>query len=307
MINFEYMSHANQGIYDIDGSLFAYELLYRDERGCYPESACPLRATSSVIMQSCHSGLAVTPQKLFVNFDRKAISMKLFKSLRPDKYYIEILETAIPTTRVDYMRLFSELSEARGMGYTLVLDDFSLEGLERWGDIFKLVSIIKIDIKETCIYSRSTRKAIVALYQKYPHLIFLAEKIETQRELQRCVSLGFRFFQGFYFDRPKLCSARVLVPSGNALKGAFQYLNSLNLSSDLSPFGLLNENSKVLLLLLLRLYCYNHGNEDVMAITCQVRLEKIRRELIAYLKPFSLFIEDETHRENTQRIFLGGA
>lgn len=298
------MSHANQGIFDKNGNLVAHEVLYRNGTEGYPCGTCPLYATSSVIVQSCYSVLDMDYHKLFVNFDRQSLDMRLFSTLRPDMHYIEVLETSKPMSESDYFELFSLLSEARDMGFTLVLDDFSLNGLDRWGKIFELVSIIKIDVRETCIFSNRTNETMQQIHRKYPHIKFLAEKIENQKEYDQCLLLGFSFFQGYHFDTPRLRSKQIMLPNSKTLNDLYQHLHNPYIDSGLS-LNELSEKAKAFLFILMDQYCYKNGKEEVIPITDKYELTKLKFDLVSHMKPYLFLLDSGNRAPSEVSITLG--
>jgi c-di-GMP phosphodiesterase len=95
-----------------------------------------------------------------------------------------------------------ELEALASDGYQIALDDY-VEGDAR-RPLVPLASLIKIDIEGQ---SDSALRACTAELAG-SRVPLLAERVETQQDLERCASLGFTYFQGFFFARPATMRGR---------------------------------------------------------------------------------------------------
>jgi EAL and modified HD-GYP domain-containing signal transduction protein len=90
--------------------------------------------------------------------------------------------------------------------YTIALDDFAWH--PRFEQLVELAHIIKIDMRLT---SRTEQERLLSTYQ--PRGIeMLAEKVETREEFEWAVNLGYDYFQGYFFARPSIISAKEIQP-----------------------------------------------------------------------------------------------
>jgi c-di-GMP-related signal transduction protein len=189
---------ARQPIFDEKLKLFAYELLFRaGEQNVFQPRQ---EASSSVIVDSMMlfdlqqlTGHA----KAFINLDQSALQRGAARLLPPDRVIIEILETIVPTPEV--VQLCKDLCDS---GYVLALDDFV--GHAKWEPLFPLAKFLKVDFRAA---DADTRADIVRRFRGRG-MQFLAEKVETQAELHEARSLGYSFFQGYFFCKPAMVSAR---------------------------------------------------------------------------------------------------
>ncbi len=201
---------ARQPIFDDKLKLFAYELLYRSGRENvfrpYKEASGTLVVDSTMLF-----GLQTLTghAKAFVNLDLLSLQRGTARLLPRDQVVLEILENITPSQEV--VQLCAELCSD---GYTLALDDYV--GHPKWDPLLPLVRFLKVDFK-SC--DSSTRAAIANRHcGKLDHsasgaldgngMRLLAEKIETNDELLEARSLGYIYFQGFFFCRPSTISAR---------------------------------------------------------------------------------------------------
>jgi EAL and modified HD-GYP domain-containing signal transduction protein len=62
-----------------------------------------------------------------------------------------------------------------------------------------MVSIVKVDFRAT---SQRQQREIAWDLKKYRRMALLAEKVETQEEFEWAAKLGYRLFQGYFFEKP---------------------------------------------------------------------------------------------------------
>lgn len=197
---------ARQPILDIDQQLFAYELFFRDGiTNVFPEIDGD-EATSKIIAgsQFDFSLPDFTGNKLaFINFTYATISKK-YPTLVPNTdIVVEVLETEKPGKK-----LLNEIKELHAAGYIVALDDYIHEPV--WLHFFPYIKIIKVDFLEA---SPEQIDVIIKATKAFPHIDLLAEKIETHDEFERAKSLGFKYFQGYFFARPQMVKIKSLTPA----------------------------------------------------------------------------------------------
>lgn len=194
---------ARQPIFDQDMHTVAYELLYRNGlSNAFPDVSSEY-ATSQVISdQFLGSPLqSVTENHVsFINFPHKMIIDRQAFSLPPESVVIEVLEDAQPDDD-----LFCAITELHHKGFTVALDDFTME--EGWARFLPYVDILKFDI-------RKHSAELIAQYisrNKLEKMTLLAEKVESQEEFQAFKSLGFSLFQGYFYRRPEILRNKKLA------------------------------------------------------------------------------------------------
>lgn len=142
----------------------------------------------------------------FCNADRGVLTGKVTITLPPERTVVEVLESVtVDDVVLDGCR---RLREA---GYRLAADDFRwFDGAER---LIGLVDIVKIDLRLTVgdeIQDLMDRCRPFGVQ-------LLAEKVETNDELARCLDLGFDLFQGYLLGRPRTIASPALGPSRNGV------------------------------------------------------------------------------------------
>src|SRR5690606_31365198 len=72
------------------------------------------------------------------------------------------------------------------------------------------------------------RVEIEAFIKKYPDIILLAEKIETEQQFKQAEEVGYKLFQGYFFAEPEIITG-IEIPTNVSLH--FQIIEALNMKS----------------------------------------------------------------------------
>lgn len=207
---------ARQPIFDPHHNVFAYELLFRSGIQEYAPMVDDEYATLKLISNSLVIGLnrLTSGKRAFINFNRQLLLSRIPRLFPRELVAIEILERVFPDERVIAM-----CEKMKEDGYLMVLDDFVFE--EQFRPLVELADIIKIDFQAA---SPTERREIFekARASLSPHLLFLAEKIETREQYEEALTLGYTYFQGFFFQRPDIVTTREIPGS------KLHYLQILN-------------------------------------------------------------------------------
>jgi c-di-GMP-related signal transduction protein len=122
--------------------------------------------------------------------------------LPPSRTVIEILETVEPDDEV-----FEGCRRLAAAGYRLALDDFEwFSGAERF---LELASIVKLDVLNC---ERSRIVELVTECRRFD-VQLLAEKVETEQDIEFCLMLGFELFQGYALQQPQHVRGQEIVSS----------------------------------------------------------------------------------------------
>jgi EAL and modified HD-GYP domain-containing signal transduction protein len=192
---------ARQPIFNRKLEVFAYELLFRSSgvENFFPGGDSN-RAASSVISNSAFLfGLETLTagKRGFINVTRDVLLKDYVSFLPKEIAVIEVLETVKPDREV--IAACRRLKEA---GYLLALDDFVYD--DGFKNLFEHVDIIKVDFLGT---SPEERRNLVQRLGPW-EIEFLAEKVETQKDFDLAVSLGYAYFQGYFFSKPVIVQGK---------------------------------------------------------------------------------------------------
>ncbi|MFT7505925.1 MAG: EAL and modified HD-GYP domain-containing signal transduction protein, partial [Gammaproteobacteria bacterium] len=188
---------ARQPILDVNKNVYGYELLFRTGADNVFPDIDQEKATSKMIeglqfdlgLDKISSG-----KFAFINFTEESIIKSYPRLLPKDKVVIEILETVNPTDEI-----YTELKELYDEGYVIALDDFIHN--EQWERFYEICKIIKVDCLNIL---EDELTEIASLQKRHPHILLLAEKVESYQEFTRYLDLGFDLFQGYFFSKPEL-------------------------------------------------------------------------------------------------------
>ncbi len=189
---------ARQPIFDERLRVHAYELLFRSG----PQNFYQPRnhASSSVIADSLTLFDLQTltgDARAFINVDDLALRLGAPRLLPPDRIVVEILESVKPTSEI-----LGICRELRQDGYLLALDDFL--GDSNLQPLVDLAHYLKVDFT---LLDADGRKRVAGQYAG-SRISLLAEKVETQLDLDEARNLGYRYFQGYFFCKPSMLEAR---------------------------------------------------------------------------------------------------
>lgn len=197
---------GRQSILDRKFELHAFELLLRVHATGNANVIDDTEATAMVIVRAFNElGIDSVLGKFrgFINVDKKLLMSDEIELLPTNKIGLEILETV----RVDDA-LVARCIELKKHGFTLALDDFQFSN-PSFEPLLAVVDIVKIDLLQT---SPQELPRVVKRLRKW-RLKLVAEKVSTEEEASRCFDLGFEFFQGYFFAKPKIIHGKRLSHS----------------------------------------------------------------------------------------------
>ncbi len=190
---------SRQPIYRADLSELGYELLFRNSDKDVALFSDGDQATAEVIVNTfVEIGLdeMVGRHLAFINFDRNMIFGNYWECLPRERVVLEILETINPDAA-----LIKKLRDLRKLGYRIALDDFMCTDDDT---LVEVADFVKFDLITT---GWPTLESAVKSVRKHP-VQLIAEKVETREQFEKCRSLDFDYFQGYFFCRPQLMEGR---------------------------------------------------------------------------------------------------
>lgn len=200
---------GRQPIYGRALDVFAYELLFRNNeinRASFMDGDA---ATAQVMLNTfVEIGLdqIVDNHLAFINLTRDFVLGNYCVALPKDRVVLEVLENmGVDEELMDALHRLSQ------MGYRIALDDFVYH--ESLKPLVELADIIKVDVLEL---DRATIAEHVEILRQYP-VKLLAEKVETYEDFEFCRDLGFDYFQGYFFCKPKVISAKPMPANRMAI------------------------------------------------------------------------------------------
>jgi EAL and modified HD-GYP domain-containing signal transduction protein len=180
-------------VHESDGSLFGYELLFRDPSGA-DAGALGDDATTATILAAFADfppGELLGGRRGFVNLTRAFLIGELPVPFEPHEVILEVFASSVVDDAL--VAGIQALSDA---GYLITLDDYSLTGPT--AALLPLAHIMKVDVV------KRPWAEVVQLAERARELGVraLAERVETQKTAQYCHAAGYTLFQGYFFSGP---------------------------------------------------------------------------------------------------------
>lgn len=146
----------------------------------------------------------------FINFTEKLLLDEVATILPKNHLVIEILEDIKPDEEI-----LEACKRLKRQGYLLALDDFELS--EENKVLLSLADIIKIDFMRSSSHGGVKKEMdgiSRALHEmRRSGVRYLAEKVETREDYAAAKKMGFSYYQGYFFSKPEICSAKHVTPS----------------------------------------------------------------------------------------------
>ncbi|SMF14121.1 EAL and HDOD domain-containing protein [Desulfovibrio gilichinskyi] len=211
---------ARQPIFNRKMKIWGYELFYRQEEGS--DSATYIdefKATMEVM-----SSLALSPDdkftaaKVIINFSKQAIIEDLPLSQHPKTTIVQFADPEkISPEFIDKVR------KLKDRGYTISIDDYAARYENT--ELYDLTDIMTLNISEI------SRADIAQRIQLFPGLkgSYLAKKVETAEQFESVETLGFAYYQGYFFKRPKTEVTRKISSNEMLRFNLMEMLNNDNI------------------------------------------------------------------------------
>ncbi|XVV13299.1 EAL and HDOD domain-containing protein [Actinoplanes sp. CA-131856] len=197
---------GRQPIFDEQGEVFAYELLFRGSMEAVAAGRQDTYATSTVIVNAFTEfgiGEVAGDRLCFINLTREFLTGQLALPFGPAQVVLEVLETVEMDEEV--VAGITRLAEA---GYRIALDDFV------WGSgheqLFDIASYVKLDLLDGDL---SNLDEVVAACRQHPNIKIVAERLETDEQLAIADRYGMELRQGYVLSHPQVLTVASLSPS----------------------------------------------------------------------------------------------
>ncbi|MEI9975476.1 MAG: EAL domain-containing protein [Ignavibacteriota bacterium] len=183
---------ARQPIYDAARKIHGYELLFR--RGDASE-ADVLDGTVATAQVMLNATIDIGVDKIagrelvFINCTRTILMAEPI--IPPDRCVLEVLEQV----EIDD-DLLKRIDVLRRRGYRIALDDFTLDG--KLTAALPVADYIKLDVLALTADELERHVCV-----RRPGQRLVAEKIDCEAMMERCIALGFDLFQGYFLRRPE--------------------------------------------------------------------------------------------------------
>lgn len=187
---------ARQAIYDISKQVYAYELMYRqDKNKVWPESFEEGPASENPVPDMINSfGIEniTGGNQAFIQLDKDLVLQDFARKFDRDAVIIEV-----PGTMLNDPEAVRKMAALSTRGYTIALSGQVIDGAI--DTAMKYADIIKVD------FSKAGEEEISFLSETFAKKKeMLAVKIHTEADFARAVEYGFGYFQGAYFTKNRV-------------------------------------------------------------------------------------------------------
>ncbi|WP_353662911.1 HDOD domain-containing protein [Hydrogenimonas sp. SS33] len=213
---------GRQPILDTDRKIFAYDLLFRDEKK-HPDGVEGRYASVTVltnVMNQFGAKEILGKKKAFVRIDRDFLFNDLLFDI-PRELFVFAVMPEMPFN----MEIARRIVDLRRRGFEIALNDAVLdeELYRRIGPLFPHFKYIKVDMARTP--KNETFHKLLDRIKKYDSTL-VASKVETPEMTQICENLGFQYFQGYFFAKPQILKQQKLEPHYRSVIHAYNLLIS---------------------------------------------------------------------------------
>lgn len=201
---------ARQPVVDRRGRAVAHELLFRNSDAATADITDDLLCTAAVVERVLGSiGLEslLEGKDAFLNCSAEFLNSDYVEVLPAKRFVLEVLESCELTPQ-----LADRCNELRQIGFQIALDDIR-EITPSIRAFLPAVDIVKLDWP--FVDSEQIGELIAEL--KGAKKTVLAEKIESRADRDIALKSGCDLFQGYYFAKPKIISARKTMPPIDAV------------------------------------------------------------------------------------------
>lgn len=193
---------ARQPIVDSRGALYGYELLFRQPDGSGPREDPGTAGTATVLWNAMvELGIDQFGQGhlLFVNVPDALIGSDALEAVPADRLVVEVLETTSAGDQVE-----EGIAELRRRGIRVALDDYDPRAQ---ASLLPQADFVKVEVDDPEAMG-DTLEALGDAHQSQ----LIAERVETEDDVDRCRREGFGLFQGYYFSKPKPMEGKIRKP-----------------------------------------------------------------------------------------------
>ena len=207
---------GRQPILDRQRKIVGYELLFRAADVASANVTDYSMASASCVLNAMSDfGFreVLGRHRGFINVDAELLMSDMLELLPKEQVVLELLEMVEVSAAV-----IERCRDLKAKGFRLALDDHVYS--PAFEPLYGIIDIIKVDLLQ---FSPSGLEEMVRQLRRLPPVL-LAEKVETVEQFDRCRTLGFELFQGFFFAVPVVLKKKRIDTAGSTLLKLLQQL-----------------------------------------------------------------------------------
>ncbi len=188
---------SRQPVFDTNEITVFYDLFYLDHdlQSDFIDDRYATASVLTTVLNKLGVKTVAGDHSVFIKADESFLMHDLIYSIPKAQFIIAILEYVELSESV-----IKRIEDLSSKGYRIALNDIALtqDNLNKFAPILNNINFIKVDV------IRTGEKLLQANYHLLEALNAqtVASKLETREEFELCKSLGFNYFQGYYFAKP---------------------------------------------------------------------------------------------------------
>ena len=225
---------GRQPILDDNGNIFAYEILYRDNKK--ENFINDNRYASALVINSVLNKFGTRSllgnRRAFVKVDEKFLLHDIIFSI-PNEFFVFCIFEDIELSE----KIVERIEQLHQKDYILAINDTVLhqDTIEKYTPVFKELSYIKIDLDNDREVDANTHNIISLLKQN--DIKVIGSKIENASHYQKAKEYGCDLFEGYFFAKPNIVQNAKYEPSQmNILKLYNMLITDTNIDEITSEF-----------------------------------------------------------------------
>ena len=197
---------ARQAIVNAQHEVIGYELFNRSRTGPTHTAATDV-AMVFATLSHCGTEDLVGDKLIFINCTHESLAGGHLELLHPDNVVLEIPPLGHAAAEEVALRL-PILANLRQRGFHLAFNQTVLQST--YAAWLPLADYIKLDLSGQ---APDHLAVLISYAQRHSQAELIAEKVETEQQYHSVSGHGVELFQGYWFSRPVLVQAKMVMPT----------------------------------------------------------------------------------------------
>ena len=197
---------ARQAIVSAQHEVIGYELFNRSRTGPTHTAATDVAMVFATLSHAGTEDL-VGDKLIFINCTHESLAGGHLELLHPDRVVLEVPSLGHAAAEEVALRL-PILANLRQRGFHLAFNQTVLQSI--YAAWLPLADYIKLDLSGL---APDHLAVLISYAQRHSQAELIAEKVETEQQYHNVLGQGVGLFQGYWFARPVLVQAKIVMPT----------------------------------------------------------------------------------------------
>lgn len=202
---------GRQPILDRHKQIFGYELLSRASADAQTADIHHTGASDTAMLFNAFSNFGTEAlfgdKSAFINCTLDGLSGEHFEIIFADRVVLELPrvdrdDPAIIAASTD------RIKNLRQRGFRVAAGLYAV--VPAYASWLPYLNFVKVDAQ---LVTPAMAEKLTKLFTLHNHIKLVAEKIETAEQFQQYFSIGYHYFQGYFFARPQTVTTKVINPA----------------------------------------------------------------------------------------------